>query len=119
VEAFQSGIGMPPEMIAQQPPEVLAALDEIAPTLVYDLSLSRTGTIDRETLAAVTVPLQVLSSDTGSGPLGGWAAALAAALPHDTHRTLPGSWHGVADDVLAEAIREFAAGAARGGPTGT
>ena len=60
-------------------------------------------------LAAVSVPVQVLSSDTGSGPLGGWAAALAAALPAGVHRTLPGTWHWVPDDVLADAIRSFAA----------
>ena len=108
VQEFQAGIGMPAEMIAQQPPEVLAALDLIAPTLVYDLTLSRTGMIDPETLAGVTVPVQVISSDTGSGPLGGWAAALADALPHGRHRTLPGSWHGVPEDVLAPVIAEWA-----------
>jgi pimeloyl-ACP methyl ester carboxylesterase len=107
VQTFQTGIGMPADMIANQPPEVLAALDEIAPTLVYDLTLTRTGTIDRPTLASVTVPVQVISSDTGSGPLGGWAATLAAALPAGSHRTLPGTWHGVAEDVLAAAIRDF------------
>ena len=54
------------------------------------------------------LPTAVLSSDTGSGSLGGWAAALAAALPAGVHRTLPGSWHGVPDDVLVDAIRSFA-----------
>lgn len=109
VEAFQQGIGMPADMIAQQPPVVLEALDRIAPTLVYDMSLARAGSVPHEVLAAVSVPVQVLSSDTGSGPLGGWAAALAAALPAGVHRTLPGTWHGVPDDVLADAIRSFAA----------
>ena len=109
VEAFQQGIGMPADMIAQQPPVVLEALDRIAPTLVYDMSLARAGSVPHEVLAAVSVPVQVLSSDTGSGPLGGWAAALAAALPASVHRTLPGTWHGVPDDVLADAIRSFAA----------
>ncbi|MBM7806188.1 pimeloyl-ACP methyl ester carboxylesterase [Geodermatophilus bullaregiensis] len=109
VQAFHRGIGMPPEMIAAQPETVLEVLDGIAPTLVYDMSLSRTGAVSEDLLAAVRVPAQVLSSDTGSGPLGGWAARVAAALPHGEHRTLPGSWHGVPDDVLAEAIRGFAA----------
>jgi hypothetical protein len=109
VEAFQQGIGMPADMIAQQPPVMLKALDKIAPTLVYDMCLARAGSVPHEVLAAVTVPVQVLSSDTGSGPLGGWAAALAAALPAAVHQTLPGTWHGVPDDVLADAIRSFTA----------
>lgn len=108
VEAFQQGIGMPADMIAQQPPVVLEALDKIAPTLVYDMCLARAGSVPHEVLAAVSVPVQVLSSDTGSGPLGGWAAALAAALPAGVHRTLPGTWHGVPDHVLADAIHSFA-----------
>jgi pimeloyl-ACP methyl ester carboxylesterase len=108
VQAFQAGIGMPAEMIAGQPPEVLDALEAVAPTLVYDLTLTRAGSVPPEVLAAVRVPALVLSSDTGSGPLGGWAAALAAALPAGRHRTLPGTWHGVPEDVLADAIRDAA-----------
>jgi pimeloyl-ACP methyl ester carboxylesterase len=108
VQAFQAGIGMPAEMIAGQPPEVLDALDAVAPTLVYDLALTRAGSMPPEVLAAVRIPALVLSSDTGSGPLGGWAAALAAALPAARHQTLPGSWHGVPEDLLAGAIRDAA-----------
>ncbi|HEY6744525.1 MAG TPA: alpha/beta fold hydrolase [Mycobacteriales bacterium] len=108
VQAFQAGIGMPAEMIAGQPPEVLDALDAVAPTLVYDLALTRAGCVPPGVLAAVRIPVLVLSSDTGSGPLGGWAAALAAALPAAQHRTLPGSWHGVPEDLLAGAIRDAA-----------
>jgi pimeloyl-ACP methyl ester carboxylesterase len=108
VQAFQAGIGMPAEMIAGQPPEVLDALDAVAPTLVYDLALTRAGSMPPEVLAAVRIPALVLSSDTGSGPLGGWAAALAAALPAARHQTLPGSWHGVPEDLLARAIRDAA-----------
>lgn len=109
VHAFQRGIGMPEEMIARQSPVVLQALDAVAPTLIYDMCLSLTGTVSRDLLATVPVPAQVLSSDTGSGPLGEWAARVAAALPHGEHRTLPGSWHGVPDDVLAGAIRAWVA----------
>lgn len=107
VQAFQAGIGMPAEMIAQQPPQGLQALDQIAPTLVYDLTLSSAASVPADVAAAVDVPALVLSSDSGSGPLGGWAAALAAAIPNGRHRTLPGTWHGVDNDVLADAIRDF------------
>ena len=107
VHAFQTGIGMPEEMVANQPAEVLSALDAIAPTLVYDLILTQAGSVPREVTSAVTVPTQVLSSDTGSGPLGGWAADLAVTLPAGAHRVLPGSWHGVPDDILAAAIEQF------------
>src|SRR3712207_7276879 len=52
VEAFQQGIGMPAEMVAQQPPVVLEALDEIATTLVYDMCLARAGSVPHEVLDA-------------------------------------------------------------------
>ena len=35
------------------------------------------------------------------------AAAVAAAMPHATHLSLAGEWHGVPDDVLAPALTDF------------
>jgi hypothetical protein len=40
VEAFHRGIGVPDEMIAGMAPEVWAALEAVAHTLVYDCRLS-------------------------------------------------------------------------------
>jgi len=102
LDRFQEGIGVPPEMLAQTPPDVRAALERLAPTLVHDCRLGDETTLD--VLGTVRVPALVVDS-TGSSPdLTGWAARAAAALPHGEHRSLPGTWHGVADDALAAAV---------------
>lgn len=43
------------------------------------------------------------------GPMAGtgWAAAIMGALPHGTHVSLPGEWHGVPEADLAVAVSEF------------
>jgi hypothetical protein len=32
---------------------------------------------------------------------------VAAQLPRGTHRSLPGAWHGIPDEVLAPVLFEF------------
>lgn len=49
----------------------------------------------------------VLASACSTDDLRSMAAAVAAGLPEGTYRSLPGSWHGVADDALAPALRAF------------
>ena len=55
----------------------------------------------------VAVPTLVIDSQASSDNLTGWAASVAAALPHGASRSLPGEWHGVADEVLAPILIEF------------
>jgi len=55
----------------------------------------------------VTIPTLVIESQASSDDLTGWAASLAAALPQGEHRSLPGEWHGVADEVLAPVLIGF------------
>lgn len=57
--------------------------------------------------AATAVPTLVLDSEGSTDDLSGWASMVAARLPNATHRSLPGEWHGLADDVLAPALIEF------------
>lgn len=95
---FQRGIGVPDEIIDSMGPS-LPALEAIAHTLVYDCLISdATGLEDA---FRVTITTLVIDSQASSDDLTGWAASLAAALPHGSHRSLPGEWHGVADEVLA------------------
>jgi len=56
----------------------------------------------------VAVPTLVLDSRGSTDDLTGMAAVAASLLPDARHRSLPGGWHGVPDDVLAEAILGFA-----------
>jgi pimeloyl-ACP methyl ester carboxylesterase len=106
VELFQTSIGIPPAMVAALwDAPFRPVLDDIAHTLVYDLTV--TGAASPERYAAVTRPVLVLdSTDTGEG-LRGSARALAATVPGARHRSLPGHFHEVAPDELAPALRAF------------
>jgi pimeloyl-ACP methyl ester carboxylesterase len=105
VEFFHRGIGVPDEVVAQMTPEVWAALEAVAPTLVYDCRLSDATSAAR--IRSVTAPTLVVDSHGSSPDLGAMAAAVAEALPNATRRTLAGEWHGVPDDVLAPVLTEF------------
>jgi pimeloyl-ACP methyl ester carboxylesterase len=108
VEFFQRGIGVPDEILAQMTPPVWAALEAIAPTLVYDSVVS--DAMSLALVRSVTVPTLVIASQGSSGDLTGMAATVAEALPNGTHRSLPGDWHGVPDETLAPVLTEFLRG---------
>jgi pimeloyl-ACP methyl ester carboxylesterase len=106
VEHFLAGVGLPDDMLAQMrgtPP--WTAMEAVAHTLVYDSLVSEATT--NRLLASVTVPTLVLSSAASGEDLTAMSTGVAKALPDAAHRVLPGEWHGVADDVLAAALREF------------
>jgi pimeloyl-ACP methyl ester carboxylesterase len=112
VEHFMAGIGVPEEMLAgMRGTPSWSGLEAVAHTLVHDATIAL-GTTP-ELLAAVTAPVLVLDSEGSSEDISGSAAAAARALPNATHRSLPGSWHGVPDDDLAPVVREFFSGGPR------
>ena len=84
------------------------AMSSIAPTLVYDCRLSDATTTDL--LGTVAVPTLVLDSEGSGENLTGWAAGVAAHLPNGMHRSLPGEWHGVPDEILAPVLIEYLGG---------
>jgi pimeloyl-ACP methyl ester carboxylesterase len=106
-ETFLRAIGVPDEAIAGMAP-VRPAFDAVAHTLVYDCELSDATTFDL--LRAVRTPALVLDSEGSSDDLTGGAAAIAAALPAGEHRSLPGGWHGVPDEVLAPVVADWLRG---------
>lgn len=106
VAHFQTAIGIPPEAVAdmRQAP-FWPALEAVAHTLVYDLTIAEETTLD---LARdVAVPTLVIDSEGSTGDLPAWAAALVEALPDARHVSLPGAWHDVPPDVLAPALADF------------
>ena len=105
VEFFHRGIGVPDEVMAQMTPAVWAALEAVAPTLVYDCRLS--DAMSLQLIRTVTVPTLVLDSQGSSGDLTGMSAAVVKALPNGSHRSLAGAWHGVPDETLAPVLIEF------------
>lgn len=106
VEHFQTSIGMPADLIAamRQSPS-WPAMEALAHTLVYDTTI--TSTLPKTDLLATTTPTLVLDCEGSDQRLRTWARDTAAALPHGTHRSLPGEWHGVAPADLAAAITAF------------
>ena len=106
VERFLLGCGVPDEVVTgMKAGESWARMAAIAPTLVYDCRLSEAMTpalvrgVHNETL--------VLDSAGSSDDLTGSASTVAARLPNAVHRSLPGEWHGVADEVLAPVVGDF------------
>ena len=102
---FHRGIGVLDEVMAQMTPSVWAALEAVAPTLVYDCRLS--DAMSLQLIRTVTAPTLVLDSQGSSGNLTGMSAAVVKALPNGVHRSLPGAWHGVLDETLAPVLIEF------------
>jgi pimeloyl-ACP methyl ester carboxylesterase len=105
VELFNRGIGVPEEVIAQMTPEVWAALEAVAPTMVYDCVISDATSL--RLVRSVTVPTLVVDSQGSDDELAGMAATVAGALPNGTHRSLAGEWHGVPQEALAPVLTEF------------
>lgn len=116
VRRFHEAIGVPEEFVAEMtasaawPPMI-----EAAHTLVYDCQIS--DSIDSDVLAHVSVPTLVLDSQGSTNDISGWAATVAARLPHGTHRSLDGEWHTVADADLAPVIIDYLAGPTPPSPT--
>jgi pimeloyl-ACP methyl ester carboxylesterase len=105
VAAFHRGIGVPDEIVAGMAPEVWAALEAVAHTLVYDCRLS--DAMSLSLIRSVSVPTLVVDSHGSSGDLAGMAAAVVDALPHGSHRSLTGEWHGVPHETLAPVLAEY------------
>jgi hypothetical protein len=106
VEYFLSGIGVPDEIIAgMRNTHSWPAMEAAAHTLVYDSLISEATSVDL--LASVNVPTLVLNSGGSSDELIGMAAIVAKTLPHGSHKSVPGEWHGVPDEVLAPVLTDF------------
>lgn len=106
VARFHESIGVPPEFVAEmRSAPSWQKMESIAHTLVYDCLLSDATT--SAVVRSVAVPTLVLDSMGSSDDLTGWAATVAADLPDGSHRSLAGEWHGVPDETLADALREF------------
>jgi pimeloyl-ACP methyl ester carboxylesterase len=113
LEFYLTGIGVPDEIVeGMRGSASWAAMESVAPTLVYDSLISEAISFDL--LASVTVPTLVLHSEGSSDDLSGMAATVAGALPRGLHRSLAGEWHGVSDQVLAPALIDFFVGSETG-----
>jgi len=107
---FMGMVGMRAEMIAgmRQSPH-WAAGEALAPTLEYDAAVMGDGSLPADTFARVSVPAMVLAGGASPEWLRESARAAAAAIPGAGYGVLDGQTHDVAADVLAAAVRDFAA----------
>ncbi len=111
VAYFQETVGLPPAAIAgmRQAP-FWPALELLAPTLVYDTTLSRQGLLPAATLATITTPTLVLHGGETFPILREAARIVAGALPRAQLRALPGvGGHHLDPVVAAPIVREFLA----------
>jgi hypothetical protein len=110
LELFMTTVGLPAEMIAgmRQSP-YWAKGEQLAPTLAYDAAVMGDGSIPGERFAAITAATAVLTGGASPDWFRAAGRATADAIPGASYRELPGQTHDVAPDVLAAAVREFAA----------
>jgi pimeloyl-ACP methyl ester carboxylesterase len=109
VERFHRAIGVPDEIVdGMRDTPAFEAMAGIAPTLVYDCMLS--DATPPQMLGSVNVPTLVLDSEGSTDDLTGWAARVASRLPNGSHRSLPGEWHGIPDEILAPVVIRFLGG---------
>ncbi|MFE9435183.1 alpha/beta fold hydrolase [Streptomyces sp. NPDC006640] len=108
VELFLSRVGTPPETIAGiRLSHAWAGMEAIAPTLAYDNAALGDGTVPRERLAAVSVPLLSIAGDASPGWMREAARVVADTAPTGSYRTLEGQTHMVDSVVLAPVLAKF------------
>lgn len=106
--AFLAGAGAPAqvvEMIRNGPG--WPRMCELAPTLVYDLTLTSGGLVPAQRLARIAVPTLVLAGGASPAWAGRSAAAVVAAVPGARQSVIAGQDHGVSADAVAPVLREF------------
>ncbi|WP_028680707.1 hypothetical protein, partial [Salinispora arenicola] len=114
VALFFHTTGVPAEAVAEMRHEPWwADVVALAPTLAYDSAvmgdLSRGGSLPVEVATRVAVPALVLSGGDSPDWMIEAGRAAAAALPHGTHRVLPGEGHVPSPQTLAPVLTEFIA----------
>ncbi|MER7487445.1 alpha/beta hydrolase [Streptomyces sp. NPDC126497] len=108
VELFLRLTGLGEEIIrgARQSP-MWAGMESIAPSLAYDDAVMGDGSVPRELLASIRVPVLSIAGDASPAWMREAARAIAESVPRGTYRTLEGQTHMVEPDVLAPVLAEF------------
>ncbi len=112
VELFMTkAVGVSAEFVAQmRNAPMWPALEAVAHTLAYDITIMGDGSLPTRRVASVAIPTLVI--DGGASPA--WARnavqKLADVLPRAQRRTLEGQTHDVAAEALAPVLVEFFAG---------
>jgi pimeloyl-ACP methyl ester carboxylesterase len=108
VASFLTGIGLRSEAVdgMRQSPD-WSGLEAMAHTLLYDGALTEQNGLWNERARRVGVPTLVLVSEGTSAYLAGSARRATAFIPGAVSRTLPGAFHEVDPQMLAEQLTAF------------
>ncbi|GGW71127.1 alpha/beta fold hydrolase [Streptomyces griseoloalbus] len=108
VELFLRLTGLGEAMIqgARQSP-MWAGMESIAPSLAYDDAVMGDGSVPRELLSSIRVPVLSIAGDASPAWMREAARAIAESVPQGAYRTLEGQTHMVEPDVLAPVLAEF------------
>ena len=109
VELFQTkGVGIPVEVVAQlRHAPFRPALENMAHTLVYEMTILGDMSVPTELVDSVMVPTLVMDGGDSSAFLRNGAQTVADALPKGQHRRLPGQTHDIVPEVLAPVLEAF------------
>ncbi|MFF8034192.1 MULTISPECIES: alpha/beta fold hydrolase [unclassified Streptomyces] len=108
VELFLRLTGLDEGVIqgARQSP-LWAGMESMAQSLAYDDAVMGDGSVPRELLSSIRVPVLSIAGDASPAWMREAARAIADAVPRGTYRTLGGQTHMVEPDVLAPVLAEF------------
>ena len=108
VELFLRLTGLGEAVIqgARQSP-MWAGMESMAPSLAHDDAVMGDGSVPRELLASIGVPVLSIAGDASPAWMREAARAIAESVPRGTYRTLEGQTHMVEPDVLAPVLAEF------------
>ncbi len=84
-----------------------AAMESMAPSLAYDDAVMGDGSVPREMLAGIGVPVLSIAGDASPAWMREAARAIAESVPRGAYRALGGQTHMVEPDVLAPVLAEF------------
>jgi pimeloyl-ACP methyl ester carboxylesterase len=101
-------VGQPREVVEQlKPTPMWAALEAMAPTLVYDALQLGDSAVPTELLASVPIETLALCSTASPEWLQNSSRAAAAVLPNSKTLRLEGQFHEISPEILAPALAEF------------
>lgn len=109
VELFQTdGVGIPPEVVAKlRNAPFRPALERMAHTLVYEMSILTDTAMPPAAAAAVHVPTLVLVGEKNPDIMRQAAQTLAQALPQGQIRILTDQTHDISPEIVAPELAAF------------
>jgi len=116
VELFQmQGVGIPVEVVVQmRNAPFRPALEKMAHTLVYEMTLLGDLSLPNELAASVPVPTLVMAGRESPAFMHDTAKSLANGLPNGQCRILEGQTHDIVPAVMAPVLEEFFTAGASG-----